>query len=387
MKSRQLFLIIIILLLSCNRNNLFVFKELDSFTINIPDSGMMVFSNPNNTIIDTLCGFSDVSYYFDKLDSKELLLFHNGSNNSFYLYEIGHPDPIKKIPIPKIITLSNKYLDSRWFRFLSSDSILIIQYDFIYFIDTNGNLLKTISSETLFQNEYKFYPPRFPLLISDSKFYIGIIPKYILYNGWEDTFNFYDLPVYIRYNYQTDKFDFFGRIKLKHKNAFSCINDTWIYNDIRNNKIIYSFPYLNSLFCDENGIIHEKNCPSGIIGDSIYNRFSPTSQWQKKIDQYGIDTGLRSYAYRFVLWDNNKNLIYRVANAPTEDRKLPTWQKRKKWSIIISDSLFNFLDEVIMDENIYYFSYFISCNQGVIVKKESTNNKILNFAKLLFYEK
>lgn len=303
-------------------------------TIKIDDSDLNNFATYN--ILDK--GNYLLSYYFNTDDS---------SLNIRKIYYLDNKEEKEKYYLKNVIKKNILEPMTSWL-FVNSDSIFAnsCENSQLYLFNTKDVILDSFPTDPGGKNYYcystyasmKYEYPNVVIPAEKKVYFDSISNKYFSLNG-------------IIVNLTDKSVQQFGRFKEKKITNSLYYIYPYDYLDLKNNKIIFS--------SEEDPFIYEYNitektyklkyCKSKYIDtllpkpDSLLYNIPKQSKYNEN----------NSY-YEGLLFSNSGDNIYRLVKHKVEVEKNNEYYKKKKFSqksIIILDTNFNILDEVIFDEN------------------------------------
>lgn len=152
------------------------------------------------------------------------------------------------------------------------------------------------------------------------------------------------------------------------------------------NYSVYSFPADKNVILNDlsTGQVTNKKAES----QYIYN-FLPFDQndYKEAVSEPVGEYFMTTPTYGCILYDPYRNVYYRLALLPVEQRNVNYEQKNpptKTISIAIFDEAFHYLGERILDKNKYWSSNAFISKEGLNIQRKSKSDATLNFTTFTF---
>ena len=314
---------------------------------------------------DSLTSFYKMHEEVVIVNQTEHLLRTNTKHKSIDFYNLKKRAFEKRIQIPF-------YFDA--FNYISQDTIYVLKYEefTLCHFDSQGNQLKIVDFNELSTHSdgikfgvYGHYK-RFKTI--DNKFLMNIVaiirpPDYYSY----PTIGIYDIN-----NHQLVKTGYFPDYIQNGEMWFSfypfyCVNSK--------NEIVNSYAVSHSLFVyDLNGNLKKTVDAKSKFIDKLESLNMEKSYVRKFSSEYEITRS----RYDALTYDKYRNLYYRVAIHSQDlvniDGSVNEYNSNP-WSIIILDSNFNIIDEVLMQANLYKPNFLNITKDGILIQKNLDNTE------------
>jgi len=317
-----------------------------------------------NDIIEFNTDAQSISYaifqYIDNINDTDYLIRSNHKNISVELFNLNTRTLDKRA----MLDLQNYF---QAFLVKSMDSIFAIEHNkhILSMFNESGELLNQYDFTQLLNEkdvEYVIYANNnTPLIHVNNKFIFNIVANI-------PTPHFYEYPTIGIFDIEKGTLtkianfpDFVqqGRIWMNF-NPFYCLNNR--------NELVYSFAMSDSIYIYnlDNSVSNSVSVKSKYI-DSI----PPMTQGMEHNRKYNSEYQITQNFYRTLLYDKYKNLYYRVAvhyqDLVNEDGSINQYGSNP-WSIIIMDSDFNIIDEVMMEPNKYRLDSLMVSKEGLLIQ-------------------
>ena len=331
------------------------------------------------------------SYY---LKGKYYMTLFNPQNGNLYFYDDRDQTYQFKIPLLKEIRIKNSVLKMKDYLVKSMDSIFIFNYDgpVVYLINEKGKLIDHFQiGHELGQGKhgYELSSPfanpsvTSPMVISAT--------NELLMTGWlagetksDSAFNRLILNSY----------DLKGR-----KVAYE-MDYTKDYGTANWGGTLFRIPYstynpntgefVTSLPAKHQVIIRrpDRTLSEKMASSNAVKEISSMDDKEKKYVKYDSNAHFSTTpSYWAIIYDNYRNVYYRVLQLPDESQKLDRYGWRSKKNIIIVlDHEFNYLGESDVPENLSFETFFISPEGLSLLDKKNKNDDLAVF-RTMTYEK
>jgi len=277
----------------------------------------------------------------------------------------------------------------------NTDSIFIFLTETvtIYLIQRNGKIINRWNVDIELENHNKDYVllhmKQIPLYFSNNKIYIMNTRMDIVLRTPEARKIYFSSTPDVTIDISKDPCNITnktGKWPEIYRTGMD-YDDCWPQRCVNNKgQLVYAFAVDHSLYIYNN--------------DSLIKPIQAKSKYFTKATPYPDDSlGHFSFKkkywvtesrYEKLIYDTYRDLYYKIVTHATEyeneDGMTVKSVSDKPWSVMIINADFEVLDEIIFDQNIYTYYYFIPTAKGILVskKKDKSEKNINNINLTLF---
>ncbi len=319
--------------------------------------------------IDSLANFRSIGDNVFEFDDKEYLYRWNRDNNSVDIFSINNKQMSKRIDIP--FSFDGYYP-------IVMDKLYVIEYEknIIHLINDQDEILKSFDFNALISNDTLKY-----ITYSSSGKMLNIIDDKVIINIVANTI----VPKYYKYptmgilnikKNQLDKFAYFPEF-MQDGNIWKSFYPYYCINN--KNEIIVTFATSPEIFIyNEDGeLIETKNIKSSYI-----DNFKPIPTENTYQKSTSIEYETTRSRYSLVIYDKYRDLYYRFAVHPQEsvnDDGSVNQYNSNKWSIMVLNSDFELIKEILMEKNKYIIHSAVLTKEGLLIQKNKSNSPDYNY--------
>ncbi len=373
-------LLFVVLIISCNAKKDSYF---DNSIVEI-EPGLYTYKN---VFVD-----KDKKVYFYFLQSDSIINILD-TNSNF----------VKSINISKVYKFK-KHISNVVPVLWSLDTVLItssiyiepeFRYDdYLFIIDENGIIKKNINLSLLGEKHCTFRPDGKFIDINDTCIFLSPLAprqnadsyekrliKYFSHCYYSESIceilNVFNDSIVVNH-----KIKAFPLLLSEYNNEYLPLGGSVNIYKINNNYFLFSYFSDKLLMIDVKSnqikktiIVNSKYTNIGFKLDKIKNNISYQEQLNHNISTKGLILGI---------YFNSTNDRYYVPVCIEEDEKIINQKGYRSWSIIVYDSDFNKIDEILFNKNRYSF-YFYQVNGGMLIQKNpEVKVKNKKYEKLFF---
>ena len=321
-----------------------------------------------NFSIDSLVSYYGSSEQSVFIDNKEYLSRINHELNSIDFFNLHEKCFEFRVQLP---------FNSEVFLFKSLDSIFVIEYEKneLTLLNRKGEIINKINFESKLNDAQQNYV----VYATNNSSRMRFCGKSIIFNIVANTIipKFYNFPTIGIYDYTEEndiiKTAFFPDIMRKGDVWYS-FNPTFCIN--QDDEIVCSF--------EVDHCVHIYNTKgeylsSNEIKSKYLDEFAPIELEKSRNRRYSSEYNITRGRYNAIIFDKYRNFYYRIAVHPqnylNSDGSVNEFGSNQ-WSIIILDSNFNIIDEVVMEREKFLFSSIIVVSEGLLIRMDDSEEGI-----------
>lgn len=380
---KYFYILVTLLILSCKNN---LTDKNDTFTL--VSKSFLHFK------LDDKTGFFHNSIMFSEDGNHEFFSFLNHINNSIYYYDVGSPSDINKIKLD--IEGENgvghlETISAHFFKDQNNIYIYNIAVGKLFLVNSKGNILNKYdiidykaSTDNPFPEITALQPME--IIADDIYFPCGLNSRKMKYSNSNTV---------LKFNIKTLKKEYILPFSNKYDNAFYGSTFKYLPSITFNSKKIFvSFPIEHNVFGYDIGNLKNKvefNASSEYVERKIkpFNNdvkygLSKNRNFKKE-DIFSLTTP----DYQSIKYDKYRNVFYRIVHVrrTKEEVRLNNLLFSPNISIILLDSNYVKIGEVLLDGGKYHHVMIDVCKEGLAIArrdyyKKNENELVFEILKL-----